>query len=287
MKVLIIDRDEACAQLLKQKLTKEGYEVGVEASKNEAITRARHGQYNLVFLDPAPLEDTSAIILKLRRNLSPQTYVILLGEDMSREKTLHSGANNALEKPVDPDALSKVLGDARRLLYYLDHIGDTREDFPSSGGIIAKSAFNQLFRSAIERAGRYGERAFIIFITVSNYREIYEYDGKGVALNIGASLGRHLVKRRRQSDIIGQTANNQYALLLQRPNYVNEPRDAANRFSESLNELTNVANGLTSTVRVQTSLMDLPVGELVFDESVEVHQDPTLTDEDSVSAGSE
>jgi GGDEF domain-containing protein len=139
-------------------------------------------------------------------------------------------------------------------------IGDDSEDFPSAGGVIAKSAFNQLFLSGMDRADRYGERTFVLFISLSNYKEILEMDGPYAAEYAVAKLSQYLVLLRRQSDIIGQTARYEYALLLQRPAYDTEPVEAANRFAESLSNIKDIVSSGSTEVKVTISLVDLPMG---------------------------
>ena len=67
------------------------------------------------------------------------------------------GCNDLLKKPVSGEKLIVKSENAERMVGLVERIGDDSEDFPSAGGVIAKSAFNQLFLSSIDRADRYGE----------------------------------------------------------------------------------------------------------------------------------
>jgi GGDEF domain-containing protein len=142
-------------------------------------------------------------------------------------------------------------------------LSDDSEDFRSAGGVIAKSAFNQLFLSSIDRADRYGERAFMLFISIENYNHIGETLGMVEAEIATAKMAQHLVRLRRASDIIGQTHVNEYALLLLRPSTETEPQDAANRFAENLSRLTDIAIQPFMEVDFSVRLIDLPTGNLI------------------------
>jgi CheY-like chemotaxis protein len=260
MKILIVDRDELTADLIKSKLKPMGHEVQQEAVKNNAIARLGHEPADVIFLDPAPLTSARPIVLNIRRSTGNYPYIILLAENSTREEAIKAGTNDLMAKPLDPSAFEEKMANADRLTKLVRRIGDDSEDFPSAGGVIAKSAFNQLFLSAIDRADRYGERTYVLFISLSNYKEIRDLDGPYAADYAVAKLSQYLVLLRRQSDIIGQTAKFEYALLLQRPNYDTEPLEAAKRFAESIGGFSDIVSTGSVEVQVTVSLIDLPVG---------------------------
>jgi len=216
-------------------------------------------------MDPSPLSNARPVILNIRRTVANYPYIFLLSETTTREEATKSGANDVMSKPLDPSSLEEKVANAERLLQLVKRIGDDSEDFPSAGGVIAKSAFNQLFLSAIDRADRYGERTFILFITMSNYIDIRDFDGPYAADYAVAKLSQYLVLLRRQSDIIGQTAKYEYALMLQRPVYDTEPVEAANRFAESLNGFKDIASSGATPVEITVSLVAVPTGQKLIE----------------------
>jgi CheY-like chemotaxis protein len=261
MKILIVDRDEITTQLMKTRLEPLGHKITEEPVKNTAIERMSADPFDIVFIDAAPLTSARPIILNLRRATRHYTYILQMGQEITRAEAIQSSANDCLMKPVDPEALDTAIENAKGLTSLIRRIGDESEDFPSASGIIAKSAFNQLFLSAIERADRYGERSFVVFISLANYKQIAEREGIYAADYTSAKLSQYLVRLRRQSDIIAQTEKYEFALLLQRPIYETEPADATNRFAEavaSYDELFRTTGEVPPEVHV--SLVDLPIG---------------------------
>lgn len=260
MKILLVDRENITAQLMASKLEPLGHKITEEGVKNTAIERLASENYDIIFIDPSPLTSARPLILNLRRAAKNYPYLVQLGQAGSVTEAIKSGANNFMAKPVDPAELDKNIENAKNLLTLIKRISDDSEDFPSAGGIIAKSAFNQLFLSAIDRADRYGERTYIVFIGLKNYRDIYESEGPYAADYAVAKLSQYLVRLRRQSDIIAQTGVNEYALLLQRPLYETEPKEAANRFAEAVATFEDLYKTDGIKPEISIILTDLPVG---------------------------
>jgi PleD family two-component response regulator len=268
MKILVIDRDPLATQLIRSRLEVKGHSITEEPIKNNAIALLERDPYEVVFIDPAPLTNARPVVLGIRRAVKHYPYVILMSQDMPREEALRSGANEIMVKPIDHTGLERVMDNADRLTSLIKRIGDEREDFPSAGGVIAKSAFNQLFLSCIDRADRYGERSFLVFIGIKNYQEIVSMDGAYAAEYATAKLSQYLVRLRRQSDIIAQTGRNEFCLMLQRPLYETEPMEAANRFADALRRFDDICASDNVKVDVAVSLIDLPIGNKLVEHVV-------------------
>ena len=108
-----------------------------------------------------------------------------------------------------------------------------------------------------------------MYFTMTNYNDILNKDGEVEANIASAKMAKHLVRLRRQSDIIGQTRKNEYVLLMQRPAYESEPVDAANRFAEALSKCTDIA-GTTPQMRVElaVTLVDLPIANKLIEHNL-------------------
>ena len=263
MRILVVDRDALSGQMIRSKLEPLGHQVFEETVKNNAVDRLARETFDIIFLDPSPLTSPRPVVLNIRRNMKNYPYIFLLSETLSKEEAVKSGGNDLISKPVNPGILAEKIANAERLIDLVRRIGDDSEDFPSAGGVIAKSAINQLFLSAIDRADRYGERSFMLQIALGNYKEIRDLDGPYAAEYAIAKLCQYLVLLRRQSDIIGQTAKNEYTLLLQRPIYETEPFEATGRFAESLSKCKDIVSSGTARIEIVVSLVDVPAGELL------------------------
>lgn len=260
MKILVVDRDTLSTQLVKSRLEVMGHVLIEEPVKNNALERLAKEPFDTIFFDPAPLNNARPIILGIRRAVRNYPYIVLMSQDMTLDDAIRSGANDVMIKPLDASRLDTIIKNADYMTKLITRMGDESEDFPSAGGVIAKSAFNQLFLSALDRADRYGERSYLVFIGIRNYREVLEMDGPQAAAYAAAKLSQYLVRLRRQSDIIAQTGKSEYCLMLQRPQYETEPMEAASRFAEALSQLEDISSSEVSTVNVHVTLIDIPVG---------------------------
>lgn len=276
MKILLIDRDALTTQALRQKLEAKGHIVVEESVKNNAIDRLGREEFDVIFFDPAPLNNARPVILGIRRSVRNYPYIVMVSQDIDQTEALKSGANDIMDKPVDPSAIDTILDNAVRLTTLIKRIGDDSEDFPSAGGVIAKSAFNQLFLSAIDRADRYGEQSCLVFIGIENYKDILNLDGRYAADYAAARLSQYLVRLRRQSDIIAQTGKSEYCLMLQRPMYETEPVDAANRFAEALKKLDDICASELVRVTVYVRLIAVPAGSQIIEHLVEHCKNPQM-----------
>ncbi len=263
MKILIIDRDTLTSQTVRSKLEGMGHVAIEEPVKQSAIERMSRENFDAVFFDPAPLNNARPVVLGIRRSVKNYPYIVLMSQDIDRDEALKSGANDVLVKPVDATQLQSMVDNAARLTKLIRRVGDENEDFPSAGGVISKSAFNQLFLSGIDRADRYGEQTYLVFIGIENYKEILEMDGPYALDYASAKLSQYLVRLRRQSDIIAQTARSEYCLMLQRPLYETEPIEAANRFAEALRRLEDISSSNLTEVKVSVRLVNLPIGSKI------------------------
>lgn len=264
MKILIIDRDTMFSSLLATKIKAAGHDVFETAIKNDGIEQINTQKIDAVYFDPAPLSDPKSIILQVRRMVPNFVYLVLMGADVDRASVIKSSCHDGLSKPLDPQALAKTLDNAQRLGALVKKLADDKIDFPSAGGVISKSAFNQLFLSSMDRISRYGENSQAIFISIANYDDIKIDSGKYAADFAASKLAQTLSKVRRQSDILAQTGVNEYALLILSPQQPHEAVEAARRFASILQEDSGMADGGVANLQLKVSLVSLPSGSEDF-----------------------
>lgn len=273
MKILIIDRDVVTANLLKSRLLPMGHSVEIHADRTEGLEKMLAEGWDVIMLDPSPLTTAKPMVVNIRRNNRRSAYMILLSESLTPHDALTAGFNAFLSKPVDMNKMFDLVDDSKNLMGLQRHLADDKIDFPSAGGVIAKSAFNQLFLSSMERADRYGEEAHIIFISFDNYAQVSSEVGQYEADTVSAKLAQSLVQMRRQTDIIAQVRQNEYALLLLRPMTESEPIEAANRFAESLSKCNTIPTTPDMSVNIKVSLMKLPIGQIAIEHRMVLRQD--------------
>jgi two-component system phosphate regulon response regulator PhoB len=118
--ILIVEDEEALTLLLRYNLETQGYEVETIARGDEADTRLREGNPDLVILDWM-LPGLSGIELCRRLRARPETRqlpIIMLtarGEESERVRGLSTGADDYIVKPFSvPELLARVNALLRR-----------------------------------------------------------------------------------------------------------------------------------------------------------------------------
>lgn len=263
MNILIIDHDEISSELVYNKLLSLGCTVVYETSKSDATVTISKQDFDAVLIDPSPVTEAQQVILNIKKAARNNPYILLMSPNAQVTDASGSGANDTIQKAINLNELETKVTNIARLKKLTDKIGDASEDFPNSGGVIAKSAFNQLFLSSIERADRYAESSFVLFISIKNHEQIIEEGGVYSLGHSVAKLAQHIVTRRRLSDIIAQTGQYEYALLLQRPHRDAEVLKAAERFADTLSECKDITAYGMPDVRLSVSLVELPTGALL------------------------
>ena len=263
MDILVIDRESLTNQLISSKLTAKGHTVTVEPNKNEAFEKIRNNAYDCIMVDPYPLSEARPVVVGIWKCLRApvKPYLLLLSKTATTEEAILAGANDVLKKPFSTQDIDVKTGNAERLMDIARHL-ERVDDVHSSGGMIGKAAFNQLFLSAIDRSFRYGERSLIVFIEMTNYDAVAAAVGAEAMENTLQKLTEKMTFMRRQSDVIGRLGSKDYGILLQRPHYETEPVDAINRFTEILDKFYAEFENESVAPKLELDLVELPQGTL-------------------------
>jgi len=265
VKILLIDRDEASSNQIALRLQSMGYEVMVETSREAAVEMVGKQDFKIIIADPAPLREPRQFFTALRNASKSYPYIIMLNHD-EPENILKAGANKFLNKPADPTVLEKTILEATDLLQLRGKLSDLKTDYPSERGIISKSAFNQIFLSCVERADRHGEPTYCLFIRVENHRQL-SADSPDAAKLATAKLAHQLSATRRQSDILGQLDEAEYAVLFLLISSEGEPREATLRFVDNLSAAKGFKDRPELDVIINLRLVELPSGATLLNKS--------------------
>lgn len=260
MDILVIDREALTNQLITSKLGTKGHTVVAEPNKNAAFDMVRTGKFDCIMIDPAPLSEARPVIIGVWKNIRTpiKPYIMLLSKTASTEEAILAGTNDVINKPLSTQDLELKIDNAQRLMDISRHLAH-EDNVHSSGGMIGKAAFNQLFLSAMDRAFRYGERSLVVFAEMTNYDDVAAL-GADVVEDSVKKLVEKMTFMRRQSDVIGRLSDRDFAILLQRPQYESEPIDAINRFSEVLDKFHQGFEDKRAAPKIHLVLVELPQG---------------------------
>src|ERR1700722_19151986 len=121
MQTLIVDDDSFALKVLERTLSRMGYATVSARDGNEAMEVLRRGEIRLVITDwDMPGMNGVDLCRAIRReDLSGYVYIIMLtGREGAKQRMegLYAGADDFLNKPLDPEELLVCLKTAERIL---------------------------------------------------------------------------------------------------------------------------------------------------------------------------
>lgn len=270
MKVLVIDRDHDASESVQAILKDLNAEVTIEPIKNSAMELIKKESFDVIFFDPAPHNEMRSFIMGVRRSTNSFPPILVLSPMLDLKQVLSAGGNNVVPKPLVPEDVLKKTVCAKRITDASRLMADETEDFRSREGIIAKSAFNQLFITCLDRADRHGEQSFLIFVGVDNLDEIAAKDGAAEAEKVANNLRKTISRTRRTSDIAGHIRQAEFCILLLRVMREDEPFLAANRFAESLRENIDLISTSPTKAVLKVWLLAIPSGDIPVEHAITI-----------------
>src|SRR5437763_14364099 len=125
--ILVADDDETSARFLKRLLTKEGHDVSVVQTADQAVTFCYNDPPDLVLVDlVVPRGHGFEVCRRLkddgRTRLIPVVIVTAHGEHGDRLKGIQAGCDDFLAKPFDSTELHARIHSLVRLKRYTDDL---------------------------------------------------------------------------------------------------------------------------------------------------------------------
>ena len=265
-KVMVVDRDRDTIDLIETITDSIGLtQIIFEPVKNRAIEQIREESFSAVFFDPAPnTEELRAFVIGVRRENKKYVPITIMSRQVSEDEAKACGANEYLPKPIDLEDFKNKIKNMKNLTDLIGRLQDEQGDFVSRDGVISKTAFYQIFISCLDRADRYGEETFLIFVRIDNIHDIESLYGEESAEIISDKLKKYTVKIRRLSDIVGRTAVNELCLMIVRPMNKSEPIMAVNRFADSMMEYADLISAGNAKAQISVHMMAIPSGKILF-----------------------
>ena len=259
-RILVVDDDRAFRVSTSALLEEEGYVVVEASAAPEAVEALKGGGFDLILLDlRMPGVDGIQLVEVLRRwgEGTPILMISGFGTVETAVQALHTGADDFLTKPVEPDVLTGKVADL------LERRPSLREDRPvAHGALVGRApAMEALFRAIAEVApsdttvliqGDTGTGKELVA------REIHRASGRGngpfVAVNC-ASLADNLL----ESELFGHVKGAFTGAIRDKPGLF----QAAHGGTLLLDEIGDVSQALQHRLlRVLQEREVIPVGDV-------------------------
>lgn len=194
MRLLLVDDDVELAEMLKEYLLTEGFEVALAHEGSSGLALALSGQFAMVVLD-VMMPGTSGIEVLARIRLQSRIPVLMLtakGDDLDRIMGLELGADDYVPKPCTP---RELVARIRAIL---------RRTQPASPGSSEPITVGLLTVNPAKRTALWKDQALDLTSTEFNLLEtLARHAGRVVskAELSEAALGRPLARYDRSIDV--------------------------------------------------------------------------------------
>lgn len=199
-KILIIEDDENIANIEKDYLEINGYEVDIRNEAVSGIELANMGEYDLILLDlMLPGMDGFAVCKKLRLQLDiPIIIVSAKHENADQILGLGLGADDFVPKPFDPSILvARVKSNLAQ--YQRGKLPEVKEDVLKVGALTLNRQKRQIYKDGAEitlKNKEYELLAFfmdnrdIVFTKEELYEKIWGLDAEGDTTTVAVHVNR-------------------------------------------------------------------------------------------------
>lgn len=214
-KILIVEDELAIADLEKDYLEIEGYEVEIETDGTEGLNKALQGKYELYILDiMLPGTDGFEICRQIREKQNvPVIMVSAKKDDIDKIKGLGLGADDYMTKPFSPSELVARVKAHLSRYQVLTNTGLVQNDILEINGIKIDKTARRVFVNEVEKQLTTKEFDLLTFLASNPnhvyskdelFREIWDMDSIGDI----ATVTVHIKKIREKIEI--DTSNPKY-----------------------------------------------------------------------------
>lgn len=226
IRVLLVDMSPITRKLMKNILSKNGYEVD-EASKGEEAMKILSNEYYHVVITGLVLEGMSGSELckEIREaNFPSYTYVIVLsGKGSIKDVTtaIESGADEFMNKPVMKPLLLARLHLAKRII---DLEAKLRLIEVQSQDLLMKDALTEVFNrrriqkdlpSEIKRASRYNNPLSVVICDLDHFKSVNDTYGHLTGDKVLKEVAQRLRNNCRQEiDWVARYGGEEFVLIL-------------------------------------------------------------------------
>lgn len=269
MNVLIVSDDLLFAGLVTRKIKSLGYAAEFVTTATAAVERIKKETYRIVLtgwdLQGMSGRELTENIRQLNRRR--YTYIIVCPVNKSPDvivDALEAGADDFLNRPLNPIELKLKIGHAKRMLDLEDELRDGA-GADSSTGLVNDASFRQFFRVVIAQSRRLKESGSLMYVTVDDYKAISEEHGFEPAETLAVEIARALKSNTRSSDLVARVEVDQFCMLLQNTHW-DLCKIVADKVKEKIGNMSLFMDDLEIYPTVTIEVLDYPVGDLSSEE---------------------
>jgi len=164
-RILVADDEESMRFLLREVMSREGYEVELAANGLEAVNKAREQMFDLVILDIRMPEMDGVTALKELRRIRPHLVVLMMtahGNNQVAVEAIREGAYDYFSKPFELDEMRTVVRRALERQRLANQVTDLQQR------LVDRASFDRIIGQSDAMRGVYAllEKVIVNDVTV-------------------------------------------------------------------------------------------------------------------------
>jgi diguanylate cyclase (GGDEF)-like protein len=222
IRTLVVDDEEIVRSFLIDVLTDEGYQVTAVSSGDEAVQAMATQQYDLIITDIKMPGTDGMEVLRVAKARDPNQNVIVMTGYASTETAVESmklGAADYITKPFNLDQIKIVVAKTleRSRLRKKAEEGELYKQLSRIDGLTELynyTFFQQLLKTEVERAGRYGHQLSLLMIDIDNFKGYNDAYGHPAGDDALRRLARVMSRAVRGCDYIARYGGDEFVVVL-------------------------------------------------------------------------
>jgi two-component system chemotaxis response regulator CheY len=225
LKIVIADDDPVQRWLLRDSLTRSGYDVIDTSNGQEAWAAIQNEAVQVVITNwMMPEMDGPALIRQIRAaRFERYVYVILLtARDTKHDVVdgLQAGADDYLVKPFDENELLARVSISKRILHLEAHLRESRDhermlaQHDSLTGLFNRRAIYEHAQAEMARAAREALPLSLILLDIDHFKEVNDTYGHLIGDQTLYLIAATITRNKRPSDWFGRWGGEEFLLVL-------------------------------------------------------------------------
>jgi diguanylate cyclase (GGDEF)-like protein len=267
VKTLVVDDEEIVRSFLIDVLTDEGYQVTAVSTGEEAVKLISKREFDLIITDIKMPGTDGMEVLRVAKTRDPNQNVIVMTGYASTETAVESmklGAADYITKPFNLDQIKIVVAKTleRSRLRQKAEEGELYKQLSRIDGLTELfnyTFFQQLLKTEVERAQRYGHQLSLLMIDIDNFKGYNDAYGHPAGDDALRRLARVMSRAVRGCDFIARYGGDEFAVVLPETD-----QSEAKTIGERLRSLVaktkfdGTQGGTESTITVSAGLATYP-----------------------------